>query len=87
MNNTFQDRLVKLLLIWVLLFGGFEVALQALKAGSAFYHQVIKKDHVIRTPINFNPALFRSCEGYDLLRVTAAIRKATKPTAVHQELI
>ena len=72
-----NERLKDLLIVWLLVLGPISIIGSAVKAGSAFYHQVIKHEPLIQ--LRVTPDMFLPCEGFDRSRSYCSINKARTP--------
>lgn len=72
-----KQHLTDVLLAWFLVLGILSITDGFLKAGSAFYKQVIKHEPLIQ--LRLTPDVFLPCEGFDRSRSYCGINKA-RPT-------
>ena len=72
-----KQHLTDALLAWFLVLGILSITDGFLKAGSAFYKQVIKHEPLIQ--LRLTPDVFLPCEGFDRSRSYCGINKA-RPT-------
>ena len=72
-----KQHLTDVLLAWFLVLGILSITDSFLKAGSAFYKQVIKHEPLIQ--LRLTPDVFLPCEGFDRSRSYCGINKA-RPT-------
>ena len=69
-----KQHLTDVLLAWFLVLGILSITDGFLKAGSAFYKQVIKHEPLIQ--LRLTPDMFLPCEGFDRSRSYCGINKA-----------
>ena len=72
-----KQHLTDVLLAWFLVLGVLSITDGFLKAGSAFYKQVIKHEPLIQ--LRLTPDMFLPCEGFDRSRSYCGINKARTP--------
>ena len=72
-----KQHLTDVLLAWFLVLGVLSITDSFLKAGSAFYKQVINHEPLIQ--LRLTPDVFLPCEGFDRSRSYCGINKA-RPT-------
>ena len=80
-----KQHLTDVLLAWFLVLGILSITDGFLKAGSAFYKQVIKHEPLIQ--LRLTPDMFLPCEGFDRSRSYCALRKAVVPTQPEVESV
>lgn len=80
-----KEHLKDILLVWFLVLGTLTVVDDVVKAGSAFYKQVIKHEPLIQ--LRVTPDMFRPCESFDRCRSFCALRKATVPSLPQVETV
>lgn len=74
------------LIVWILLLGPISIITAAVKAGKAFYEQVIL-DNWRPYELQVTPDSFRPCEGYDYSRSYCTIRKVRVPQVPNVETV
>ena len=69
-----KQHLTDVLLVWFLVLGVLSITDGFLKAGRAFYKQVINHEPLIQ--LRLTPDMFLPCEGFDRSRSYCGINKA-----------
>lgn len=79
-------NLKDIVIVWLLILGPLSIIDGSIKAGRAFYEQVIL-DNWRPYKLKINPDCFIPCEGFDHSRNYCSIRKAVVPSVPKVETV